>query len=331
MTIQELQKSFRDDAQKLGDFQLLTKTELANGYCDNDEAYEQAKLSNDFPTMYKTEALRSSYFSALMLRYWYKIFEWMQNSSSLRLEPCEFVNWLIEGLNVAFYYRTWRWENEAKVKSGKFIDWKRDSEGNLIPNPYYYVTDPNAPDKIINRCCASMRGKIYQYNNKDKRRVCVQNYSLDAMIDENGDSATSFTGAFVNPEENKVEYLVNEFLLKGQGIEALIIDGIANYDAFKEKKEKRTETVYDDLTDKEIENSYTHVDYSFDPRKLVKHLNLVNQEFMRSFCITYKVEPVFGKNIYDKLKTMNNTKLYNYIKKTLIEVRQNPKLLECLT
>lgn len=330
MTLQQLQQSFMKDAEFLGDYQLLTKTELANGYCDAEEAANKAREEGKEKDVAFYESLRSAYYSALMVRYWFKIYEWINNSSSLQLEQSEFVNWLAECLNDAFYYRGWRFEYKAVVKDGKFIDWKYDEQGNKIKNDNYYLLDPNAPDKNINFFIKAKRGKVYQYYNKDKRKTCVQNYSLDEMIDENGDYAVNYAGAYVEPEENKVKYLIDEFLRRDEGVEALIIDGIANYDTYKQTKVTRTETCYDEETGEEYEEDYSHYKNSFDPRKLVRHLNNLNEEFINQFCKVYKVEKVDGDAIYSRLKKMNNSKLYKYIEKTLIEVRQDASLMDCL-
>ena len=333
MDIKEIQKVFQQDAEQLGDYQLMTKTELANGYCDAEEAARQARAEGNEAEATRQESIRSQYYSALMLRYWYKIFEWAQNSSSLHLELIEFVNWLSDSLDVAFYYRTWRWEHEAIVKHGIFEEWKRDANGELIPNSYYWRVDPNAPDKIINRCCGSMRGRVYQYHNKDKRKASVQTYSLDQMIEDAGDSAVEFSGCYVesNPDMmNGVHNLVTEFISRDEGVEALIIDGIANYDSYKERKVTYFVKEVDEESGEEVENKYVEDTSVFDSRKLVKHLTHINQDFMRQFCVNYSIPVDTGDAIYIKLKKMSNPKLYKCIEKTLIEVRQTPQLLDCI-
>ena len=333
MDINDMQKIFQQDASKLGDYQLMTKTELANGYCDADEAAELARAQGNVVEVEHQEELRSAYHSALMLRYWYKIFEWAQNSSSLNLDYTEFANWLVDSLYVAFYYRVWRWENEAVVRHGRFVEWRKDNDGNLIPNKYYYISDPNAPDKIINRCCGSMRGRVYQYYNKDKRKAGVQMYSLDSMVDENGDSALDYAGCVSESsayEPNATYYLVKEFLKRNEGIEALIVDGIANHDSFKVIKETRCE--YETGADgNEVCIKHKAARAEFSPRMLVKHLNLISPAMMHDFCSQYSVPIATGEEIYNKLKTMSNNKLYKCIEKTLQEIKQTPQLLECLT
>lgn len=326
MDLKEIQAAFASDAAKLGDYALLSKTELANGYCDADEAERVAKEENNAVEIEKQGALRSSYYSALMLRYWHKIFEWMSNSSSLHLDPDEFVNWLSDSLYVAFYYRIWRYEHKADVKHGKFIDWVRDDSGQLIPNPYYYITDPNSPDKIINRCCASMRGRVYQFHNKDKRKASVTASSIDQMIEETGDSSLSFTGCYEEaPKVDGVKGLISTLLHKGNDIEALIVDGIAYRQSFKAHKVKTNITI--PAEDGEIiTDTITSKVQVFDARRLVKHLTHINPDFMTKFCRYYAIEEERGVDIYNKLTSMSNPKLYKCIEKTLIQIRDNPKL-----
>ena len=334
MTVREMQTAFMNDASALGDYQLMSKTELANGYCDEDEAAQQAKADGDKIALQQHEVLRSAYFSALMLRYWYKIFEWQRNSSTLNLELSDFVDWLHDSLYVAFYYRTWRYEFEATVKEGRFIEYKLDKDGNKIPNSYYYVNDENAPDKIINRCCGSMRGRVFQYHNKDKRKANTQTYSLDNMLEEDGDYAALLAGNYTTDDSLKSQEsaytLVQTLLNRGESLEALIIESIAYYDSTKEKKVMKTATDVDEETGEEFEYKYADVTSKFDSRKLVKHLSTIGEDFIYNFCETYDVNKTVGSKLLDKLKSLNNVKLYKAIEKTLEEIRQSPELLKCL-
>ena len=322
MDIKEIQKAFMRDANGLGEYGLLTKTELANGSCDAEESGDEIK--------------RSQYWSALMLRYWYKIYEWINNSKSCKLQPEDFVEWLHNSLYDAFYYRAWRWEYEAVVQHGKFIEWKLDENGNKIPNEHYWKVDPNAPDKSINYFIAARRGKEYQALNKQKRKANVLTYSLDAHMEETGDYALEKAGAVQEAEQGSViQYIVTKFLTQGRSIEALILDGIACQDSFKETKTSHYEVdeEIDEETGEITEVKEKVYDYSstFDPRKLVKHLNTINQDFMKNyFSIEYDVSLAECDEILKKLKGLNNTKLYNYIKKTLINIRQDSDILLAL-
>jgi len=333
MTISEMQTAFKDDASILGDYQAMTKTELANGYCDADEAAIKARDNDDLDKAEEYEMLRSSYYSATMLRYWYKIFDWQKNSYTLNLDSTDFVDWLSDSLYVAFYYRVWRYEFEAIVKEGKFIQYKLDEQGNKIPNSYYYITDPNAPDKIINRCCGSMRGRVFQFHNKDKRKIDTQTYSLNSMVDEEGDYAISYSGAYTEDDRPYIHgaySLVQMFLEKGETLEALIVDSIAYQDTFKKEKTVNLKKDFDKETGEEVKLKEVSISNRFDSRKLIKHLNSIGEDFIYSFCENYQVTDITGDKILNKLKSLTNVKLYKMIEKTLEEIRQTPSLLDCI-
>lgn len=315
MTLSELQQSYILEASFLGDYRAMSKTALANGYCDADEAYFKALEANINSDKFKT--LRSAYFAALMLRYWYKVIEWSQNSKSLCLDYSEYVQWLAHSLYVAFYYRVWRYEYEAIVRHGKFISWKLDDDQKLIPNKYYYKIDNNAPDKIINRCCGSMRGRVYQYLNKDKRKIDTQIYSIDQLEEELGDSfqdKNSFT-EFSSELESGAFCLVQELLKRGEVIEAIIVDGIINHDTSKRVKV--------------LENNKRVVTEAFDPRKLVQHLGSIDRAFMYKFKSIYTTDFDLDK-VTDKVVSLNNNQWYRHLRKTLVELKQNQELLNYL-
>lgn len=326
MDIKEIQLAFVREAAGLGEYNSMTKLELANGYCQAEEDHDEMK--------------RSQYWAALMLRYWYKIYEWIQNSKSCKLQPEDFVEWLHNSLYDAFYYRSWWWEYKAVVQHGKLIEYELDEHGNKIPNPVYWKTDPNAADKSINYFCAARRGKEYQALNKQKRKTNVLTYSLDANMEAVGDSALEEAGAVEEIDHtNVIQYIVQKFLSQGRSIEALILDGIANHDAFKENKTSHIETDTEEVVNEktgevetvEVKEKIYDYDYTFDPRRLVKHLNTINQDFMKDyFSEEYGVSLDDCMEILDKLHKLNNTKLYNYIKKTLINIRQDSDILSCL-
>ena len=153
------------------------------------------------------------------------------------------------------------------------------------------------------------------------------------MIEDVGDAALDYSGCSednVSEVTNGVNILIKEFLKRQEVIEALIVDGIANYDTYRIHKETRKVQCFDVDKHEEIETQYVHTSSTFDARKLVKHLTHINQDFMREFCVNYSISIVEGDNIYIKLKKLSNPKLYKYIEKTLIEIRQTPQLLSCL-
>lgn len=311
MTLKEIQQGFIDNAKNIlgEEYELITKADLANGYCDAEEAGDII--------------LRDGYYSAWMLRYWYKIFEWERSSKSLNLDLVDFVGWLHDCLQDALYYRSWRplRQIEKDPVTKAFI-------GPYLPNPQYQADDPDAADKSVNYFCKAKRGKEYQANNKDRRRANALTVSLDASVDENGDYALNYAGAYEEPNRHEgIQALVEHFLKEEKSIEALIIDGICNFDSFKTTKTTTTEIYLDDegMEYEEKQNRYSS---SFDARKLVKHLNQIDNAFMEEyFSVEYKLSKEQTLEILNKLNKTNNTKLYKYIEKVLIEIKNDNELL----
>lgn len=318
ISLQTIQNDFRSCASSLRvtdeetgrvkDYTELSKAELANGYCDAEEA------GNDF--------LMSCYVAAILLRYWYKIFEWISTCRSLGLKPTDFVDWLIDCWYDALYYRSWR---PLRKEFGK--------TGNYIPNPQYRPDDPDAFDKSMNNFCRMKRAKMYQASNKLKRKGNYNAISIDDSFDENGYSILDREGLSTQSKAyNGVAEIVKSFLNEDKCIEALIVDGIANQDSWKQEKEKVVETeieVDDDGNETEVTNKYYKYKNLFDARKLVKHLVNIDADFMQHFTEEYEVKN--PNVILETLKNLTNGKLYKYIDKTLIMLRENPKYLEYLT
>ena len=316
MTLNELQISYMKAASGLKDYQNISKTDLGNGYCDAEES------GNDL--------LKNQYWAAIVLRYWYKLFNWMQKSASCKLQPEDFVMWLEHTLWIVFYYRSWRYEYKAIVKDGKFIDWEYDEEGNKIPNPYYYKVDPNAFDRTVNFFAACQRGREYQYLNKDKHKSHILSSSLDMAVENIGDAALEQAGATEEFDKiDGIKSLILKLIDQNRTIEAFIVDGICYHHAFKEEKEKidcpYSEEELEELSFKPEKYTYSH---TFNPRLLVKHLSSIDEKFMRSyFQPQYELDEEVSEYMYNKLKQVNNNKLYKYIKKTLINIRTEPDLL----
>ena len=338
MNIMEIQRSFELEASKIkvncvndkGEvivkgYQDLTKSQLANGYCDAEEAGD--------------ETLRSAYFGALCLRYWYKIFEWNINSSSLGLQITDFVDWLVDGINDALYYRSWRPLRHENGLTGPWIEnpqYKAYREKWMAEHPDDVDGDPDAADRSINFFLGAKRGKEYQAANKDKHKANFGGncYSIDNTYDEEGHSMLDRNEALAcgGPELSVITDIINNYLSRGKAIEALIIDAIANGDSYKQNKTKDTRVVRSvDLEGNETieeEKFYRYISV-FDARRVVKHLNEIDETFINSYFSThYKVSN--PEKILPELRSLNNTKLYKALERTLLGLKANPELIDGL-
>lgn len=302
----------------------LTKNELGNGYCDWDEL---SYFSKDEDERAKAEIMKSRYWAAILLRYWYKIPKWILESKSLRLPATTFFDWLHDSMHDTFYYRSWRKLRRARPN---------DPNSEWIDNPQYNDMDDNVFDRSVNFFCGARRGKEYQAVNKDKRKANVITTSIDKTVEEDGDSILDRTEGLASKGAgyDGIRELVKLFLSKNKYLEALIIDNMAYGDSYKTAKSKKTYTTvdYNLETEKneEVEIEYNSYSYEFNERKLVKLLNEINDTyFTEYFNKHYKVEDY--KPILESVKSVSNNKLYKEIEKTICTIRSNPELIQYIT
>jgi len=323
MTLDDLKKSCEVEASLLvvngKTYDQLTKNELGNGFCDWDEISSTTK---DEDERERAEIMKSRYWAAIMLRYWYKIPKWILESKSLNLPPIEFYNWLHGSLHDAFYYRSWRKLRRARPN---------DPESEWIDNPQYTDMDNCVFDRSVNFFCAARRGKEYQAANKDKRKANTQAMSIDKTFDEDGYSILDREGLSTEGSGyNGIRSLINLFLEEDKLVEAVIIDSIAYGDSLKEDKNKYIYT-YMDKNEKgeDVEVSETNYRYAheFNARKVVKQLTELNDKyFTEYFTKEYNVKDYHP--ILEKIKSLDNNKLYKAIEKTLMSIQQSPELLK---
>lgn len=88
----------------------------------------------------------NSYFSAIVLKYWNKIYSLYANTY-LTATPEDAYNWVIEGIMYALKNRKWK-----------------DPNNKLF-------TDPNGPDKVINRKIKCLRINHLTSQNRYKRKI----------------------------------------------------------------------------------------------------------------------------------------------------------------
>lgn len=309
--IDDSKKVFMECASGLGDYQLLTVTQLANGYCDAEEVGDEVK--------------RSQYYSALMLRYWYKIYEWQKTCASMKLELEDFVTWIAESFDWAFRYRAWRKPYKYDYTKNEY---RLDENGEKIPEPLY--EDPNGPDKVFKRCLFSTRGRHYQESNKDCRRTNYMVDSIEAGQEILGDSYN--TDAVEDDTKSKlaVQDLVRLFIEKKQLVEAVIIDKITESDCFDLIKNEKTIQIWNEETEEYEEDLCDTYEEKFNERKLVKDLKTIDSYYIANFINKYNLDESIGNELLSKLVGKNGTTLHRYIDKTMYTFRNSPMLLRAL-
>jgi hypothetical protein len=296
--LQDIKKSLIDCASGLNlgtNFEKMDITMLANGYCDADEAHDEDK--------------RSQYYSAIMLHYWYKIYEYQKTCASLRLPIEEYVDWLSESMDWAFRYRRWRDPNDKNYN------------------------DPNGVDKIFNRCFFSTRGRHYQHSNKDNRKINYTAASLDKIVEDVGDHSEVFTA----DESFQMEKdIVDLFVKKRKYMEALVLDGILYQNVFEtEKSSKEVEVYVEDEAEFEDEPVEGHLetvevdayDTNFNVKRLVKHLKNLNEDFMDYFVSFYSLDENEERELKEKINSLKPSSIRRVVEKTLYNLSKEKEVL----
>ena len=299
-TLDIYRKQFVESASGLGYnsktiYEKLNETELANGYCNALDSGDDLK--------------RNQYYAALMLRYWYKIFKYKETCKSTRLEDIDYIDWLSDALDIAFQYRDWQNPNKSIFK------------------------DPKAVDKIINRCCFSIRGLYYQEFNKDKRKINYLTTSIEDQKEKFGNASESNIGTYDN-NVDLVSGLIDLYIKENNILGAIIVDNIGYQDSYKEERNiYYTEEVALGNEDKEnpklIKVKNYKYKYSFDKRKLVKNLLHLNDKyfdyFKNNYLYDYNLEKLEEVKLF--LKNTTGSKLYSMLEFILKDLKDKIKCL----
>ena len=256
--------------------------ELADAYCDATD------IQND--------TLKNIYISALILRFWHKIDKmYKANTVAPCLEHEDFFEWLYEAIEYACKYRGWR-----------------DSSKNL-----------NA-QQCINKCIETIKLQKYYNLRLDKNKTVNFCTSMDAPVcGGEGDDQTKTLADTLEAEETyddhsseDVMMLVQSYINNNKIIEAILIDNIAFNDVQKHFKK----TVKKTNTDGEA-IKYTEHSSEFWPYKLVQIVSKLPATYKSSFMKRYHISEEKLTTVLDALGSVNNQKLYKYLKVTIDELR----------
>lgn len=265
--LEEIKKSYFAKAQLLPNWQSRSVTDLANGYIDASDP-----------------DLRDAFFAALVCHYWYniKVFNHKNKGSDIPLEEC--YTWLIEGLQRAL--------------SPKWGQRWRDPSNKLYK-------DPNAVDKTINRCLASVRAGWYQDANRAKRKANYLTDSLEQYCDDFGDYYLNLIDSSGKVSTSGACYdLIQEKFQQGKYLEALILDEICYQDCFKNG--------------------------SLNKRKMVADFRNLNSNYLNYLCQTYSLRVDELRRQCKEVDTYTNSRLHRQINRVLKELQKEGDLIASL-
>ena len=296
--------TYRDEcktaAGRLGDYQNIGVTELADGYC---KALDEGNTE-----------LQNSYMAALVLRYWYKIDRLYKENPSLNLQREDYSSLIYERVRYACKYRVW--QTKPNIKASQAI---QQSIATGIKNEYYFAN--------LEQSCANYK------------TVSLEALESDGDEDDMG-SRDWLENRFAEPEHqlSSAEAIVQTFLDKNKIVQAILLDRIAFDNSSRETKrsytQHYTEVVKNNKTgeDVEVEQTYACAGYShsFLKGSITKIVKALPDNYQAYFLNKYNIKKEIFEAGLAAIKTARNQKLYKYMEAALQDIRSNPNLISLL-
>ena len=285
-------KDFKNVASRIKDQESLTITELADRYC---EAIDGNKSD-----------LANEYFSALVVRFWWKIQKaYTKNKAALRVSKEDCYDWVISSIMMAC-------DKSARI-------WQK--------NP-----DINAQQAINQVFSTRFEKMAYYESNLLKNKGAHVTCSLDEPIGNQDDDKGHTIGDFIADEANEIEKegdvtgFIQSLLDKDKVVEAIIFDNIADpdKDVFKYKKKTIKTTNADGEKVKYIKHTSEFWEF-----KLIKELNELDGNYKNYFLAKYRVSTGAVNAALDVLARANNQKKYRMLRAVL--KRERPTFAEYCT
>lgn len=276
--LEDVLKSFKLCAKQIDNYEKLTVNELADGYCDATDNGQ--------------EDLRDAYYSALVLRFWYKINKLYSENLTLNLDKTDYFDWISNAILMAC-------DKDARA-------WRTNKSLNA--------------QQVINQVLSTrFVAAAYYDSNLQKNQGKLNTMSLDDYVGDEGDGITvgDMVADDTDPHaEDEAISVIQNFIDANKIVEAIIFDNIAFKDCYKHEQKVIREK------NSAGENiKYTKHISSFWPFKLVKELNTLDIEYGRYFINTYSVSPTIFKAGIEAIQKANNQKKYKMIGAALEELK----------
>lgn len=273
-------KEFREYAKAIGEYEKISINELANKYCEATDSHNEYQ--------------RNVYFSALVLRFWYKINKLYTENLSLGIDREDCFGWVTGAIMMAC-------EPDKRV-------WQKDPKLNA--------------QQVINQTLATrFVAAAYYESNLQKNQGKHMMASLDDPIDsEDGKITLGDTVPderyMPDTEGNQAVFIIQDYINKNKIVEAIILDNVANKDVFKH--EKHIVKGFDAEGNK---TRYTQGSSTFWPFKLVKELGTLDDAYIKYFLQTYSVSKAAFDAAFAVIKKANNQKKYKMVDATIADLK----------
>lgn len=236
------------------------------------------------------EIVRAKTISALMVLFWGEIGKMQDKCRAVAdYEYDDFVQQLYLCINTAMQYRAW--------KDGKH----------------------NAEQCI--RAAISSRGAaaILYESNLDKNKANINKTELDRPV---GDDDTTILDTLADEDERidsstaNIEQSIQNIINKGDLIGAVVLDNIAFNDSTKEVKETKV-----GIDEEGNEYKYTTGHAEFHEYRLVQTLATLDEDYVKYFMNRYTIQEAAIQAAYNRIKSVNNSKLYSFVRDTIKKQR----------
>lgn len=273
-------KELRERARTLGAYEEISVDELANKYCeltDNHKEYE-----------------RDVYFSALVLRFWYKIHKLYVENTVLNLSHTDYYCWVVDAIMMACAKDARKWQTDLTI---------------------------NAQQAINQVLATRFKAAAYYESNLQKNQGRHLETSLDEPIvsDEEGTTLADIIPDESSPadNDNSVTNWIQEYVNNNKVIEAIILDTIASKDVYK-----HTKRIIKNKDENGKVIKHTEHSSSFWPFQLVRELCALNDDYADYFLSAYKISPKMFDAAFNTLKKANNQKKYKMVSATLTDFKK---------
>ena len=267
-------KDLRERARTLGAYEEISIDELANRYCELTDSHKEYE--------------RDVYFSALVLRFWYKIHKLYVENTVLKLSHTDYFNWVVDAIRMACAKDARKWQTDLTINARQAINQVLSTR--FVAAAYY---ESNLKKNQGRHLETSLDEPLA---NEEEGATLADIIPDESSSLDNDDSATSWIQEYVN--NNKV-------------VEAIILDTIASKDVYK-----HTKRIIKNIDENGKVIKHTEHNSSFWPFQLVKELNALDDNYANYFLSAYKISPKMFDAAFTTLKNANNQKKYRMVRAT---------------
>ena len=262
------------------------------------ESYAIEELADGYvkATEEGDECGRDMYYSALVLRFWYRIDRLYRANRNILSDHAEAYEWLVDGIDLALRYKGWQ-----------------DPKRHL-----------NA-QQCIQRAINTIRLRRYYDANLDKSKVNydANRMSLDAKMSDDGDDA--WVDSLADPvdeyakidAEMQADRAIQSCIDDKKIVQAIIMDTIAHNDC--EKTVKETCKIVDAETGEE--RRCVAVRREFWPYRLVRLLEALPENYADYFSDRYSVKAEELNAAIESVRKSSGQKLHKFVDRTLDDLR----------